>query len=148
MRHRKAFRKFSRTSSHRAAMFNNLAMSLIEAGRIKTTDAKAKDLRRVVEKLVTEGKDGSLHARRRVYSQLGQAGKHKRQPGAEASRVSNVVGVLFSDLAERFKERPGGYTRIVKIGNRKGDNAPLSIIEFVDYEPAKPVVEDEAEAGE
>lgn len=130
-------------------MFNNLAMALIEAGRIKTTDAKAKDLRRVVEKLVTDGKEGTLHARRRVYSQLGQGGKHKKQLGGEASRVSKVVGVLFSDLAERFKERPGGYTRIVKVGNRKGDNAPLSIIEFVDYVPAAATSsEDVAEASE
>ncbi len=149
MRHRKAFRKFNRTSEHRAAMFNNLSMALIEAGRIRTTDAKAKDLRRVVEKLVTAGKVGTLHARRQVYSQLGQAGKHRKKIGGEPTRVDKAVGTLFTDLAERFKERPGGYTRIVKIGNRKGDNAPLSFIEFVDFVPAKPVVEaDEAEVSE
>lgn len=147
MRHRKAFRKFSRTSSHRAAMFNNLAMALIESGRIKTTDAKAKDLRRVVEKLVTEGKDGTLAARRRVYAQLGQGGKHKKTIGHEPTRVDRVVGALFDDLAGRFKDRPGGYTRIIKLGNRKGDNAPVSFIEFVDYEPPK-VEEAEDEDGE
>lgn len=141
MRHRKAFRKFSRTSSHRAAMFNNLAMALIESGRIKTTDAKAKDLRRVVERLVTEGKAGTLQARRRVYSQLGQGGKHKKVLGGEPTRVDRVVGTLFDDLASRFKDRPGGYTRIIKIGNRKGDNAPVSFIEFVDYEPPEAVEE-------
>ena len=144
MRHRKAFRKFSRTSSHRAAMFNNLAMALIENGRIKTTDAKAKDLRRVVEKLVTDGKEGTLHARRRVYAQLGQGGKHKKVFGGEPNRVDRVVGALFDDLAARFKDRPGGYTRIIKLGNRKGDNAPVSFIEFVDYEPAQ--AEEEAES--
>jgi large subunit ribosomal protein L17 len=148
MRHRKAFRKFSRTSEHRAAMFNNLSLALIEAGRIRTTDAKAKDLRRVIEKLVTAGKVGTLHARRQVYSQLGQAGKH-RKVSSGPTRVDKAVGTLFTDLAERFKERPGGYTRIVKIGNRKGDNAPVSFIEFVDFVPAKPVVEkEEAEVSE
>lgn len=147
MRHRKAFRKFSRTSSHRAAMFNNLAMALIESGRIKTTDAKAKDLRRVVEKLVTEGKDGSLAARRRVYSQLGQGGKHKKPLGGGPNRVDRAVGALFDDLASRFKDRPGGYTRIIKLGNRKGDNAPVSFIEFVDYEPPQ-AAEAEADGDE
>ena len=145
MRHRKAFRKFSRTSSHRASMFNNMAMALIESGRIKTTDAKAKDLRRVVEKLVTEGKAGSLQARRRVYAQLGQGGKHTKLIGGEPSRVDRVVGVLFDDLATRFKDRPGGYTRIIKLGNRKGDNAPVSFIEFVDYEPPEASEEEDAE---
>jgi large subunit ribosomal protein L17 len=136
MRHRKAFRKFSRTSSHRRALFNNLAMALIENGRIKTTDAKAKSLRSVAEKLVTLGKKGTLDARRQVYSQLGGAGKHPRD-GKGPHRVQRTVEVLFGDLASRFKDRPGGYTRIVKVGPRHGDSAPMSIIEFVDYEPGQ-----------
>jgi len=145
MRHRNAFRKFSRTSSHRKAMFNNLAMALIENGRIKTTDAKAKELRRVAEKLVSDGKEGTLAARRRVYSQLGQGGKHARTIGREPSRVDRVVGALFGDLASRFKDRAGGYTRIVKVGNRKGDNAPVSLIEFVDFVPGTETEVEETE---
>lgn len=134
MRHRKAHRKFGRTSTHRRAMFNNLAMALVESGRIKTTEAKAKDLRSVAEKLVTLGKKGTLEARRQVYAQLGGAGKHNRA-GLGPHRVQRTVEALFGDLAERFKDRAGGYTRIVKLGPRHGDAAPMSIIEFVDYEP-------------
>ncbi len=136
MRHRKAFRKFSRTSSHRRALFNNLAMALIENGRIKTTDAKAKSLRSVAEKLVTLGKKGTLDARRQVFAQLGGAGKHPRD-GMGPHRVHRTVDALFGDLASRFKDRPGGYTRVVKIGVRHGDAAPMSIIEFVDFEPGQ-----------
>ncbi|MEL7370576.1 MAG: 50S ribosomal protein L17 [Myxococcota bacterium] len=136
MRHRKAFRKFGRTAEHREAMFANMAMALIEQGRIKTTDAKAKELRRVAEKLVTLGKAGTLAARRRVYAQLKAPGKHPKVVTSDdgRTRAQKVVDTLFNDLAQRFKERPGGYTRIIKIGNRKGDNAPVSFIEFVDYE--------------
>ena len=136
MRHRNAFRKLSRTTEHRRALFNNLAMALIENGRIKTTDAKAKSLRSVAEKLVTLGKQGTLAARRQVYAQLGGAGKHPRN-GEGPHRVQRTVETLFGDLATRFKERPGGYTRIIKVGNRHGDAAPMSIIEFVDYEPGQ-----------
>jgi len=144
MRHRKAFRKFSRTSAHRRALFNNLAMALIEHGRITTTDAKAKSLRSVAEKLVTLGKRGTLDARRQVYAQLGGAGKHPRD-GKGPHRVQRTVEVLFGDLASRFKDRPGGYTRVVKVGNRHGDAAPMSIIEFVDFEPGK-ATEEKTEA--
>ena len=136
MRHRKAHRKLSRTTEHRRALFNNLAMALIENGRIKTTDAKAKSLRGIAEKLVTLGKKGTLDARRQVYAQLGGAGKHPRD-GMGPHRVQRTVETLFGDLATRFKERPGGYTRVVKIGPRHGDCAPMSIIEFVDYEPGQ-----------
>jgi len=117
-------------------MFANMAMALIEQGRIKTTDAKAKELRRVAEKLVTLGKAGTLAARRRVYAQLKAPGKHPKVVTSDdgRTRAQKVVDTLFNDLAQRFKERPGGYTRIIKIGNRKGDNAPVSFIEFVDYE--------------
>lgn len=142
MRHRKAFRKFSRTSSHRSAMFSSLAMALVENGRIRTTDAKAKELRRVVERLVTDGKSGTLAARRRVYAQLGGAGKHRRDR-RDPTRVTRCVEVLFGDLAERMKERPGGYTRVLKLGPRRGDNAPMALIEFVDFEPAQEADGDE-----
>ena len=135
MRHRKTFRKFSRTSEHRSAMMANLAMALIEHGRIKTTDAKAKDLRRVAEKLVTLGKDGSLAARRRVYAQLGGAGQSGKRASGERTRSQRTVEALFGSLAERFTGRPGGYTRIIKTNRRVGDNAPMSYIEMVGHEP-------------
>ncbi|MCK6545140.1 50S ribosomal protein L17 [Myxococcota bacterium] len=122
MRHRNAGRKLSRSGSHRAALFSNLANALIEHGRIKTTDAKAKELRRFAERLVTLGKKNTLHARRLAYSRL---------------RSEDAVQKLFGELAERFKDRHGGYTRIMKIGNRHGDNAPMSFIEFLGYEPKK-----------
>lgn len=133
MRHRNAFRKFGRTASHRKALFNNLAMALIENGRIKTTDAKAKDLRRVADRLVTLGKKGTSDAKRAVYAQLGGSGK--KALGEDSTRVGKVVDTLFGELAERFKQRPGGYTRVIKIGPRKGDNAPMSFIELVGHEP-------------
>jgi large subunit ribosomal protein L17 len=136
MRHRNAFRKLNRTASHRRALFNNLAMALIEHGRIQTTDPKAKSLRGVVERLVTLGKKGTLTAKRQVYAQLGGAGKHPRD-GLGPHRVQRTVEVLFGDLAARFKDRPGGYTRVVKLGNRHGDAAPMSIIEFVDFVPGE-----------
>ena len=136
MRHRTADRTFRRTPAPRQAMFANLAMALVESGRIRTTDAKAKDLRRVAERLVTLGKAGTLDARRRAYAELGGAGQDGHRGNSEPPRVEKVVRALFGELAERFKERKGGYTRIIKIGRRKGDNAPVSIIEFVGYEPA------------
>lgn len=131
MRHRKTFRKFSRTASHRRAMFANMAMALVEHGRIRTTEAKAKDLRRVVEKLMTLGQEGTLEARRRAYAALGGPGKSVARRGQDTTR--EAVEKLFGDLADRFKDRPGGYTRIIKLGPRKGDNAPMALIEFVDF---------------
>ena len=131
MRHKKTFRKFSRTSSHRRAMFANMAMALIEHGRIRTTEAKAKDLRRVVEKLVTLGRVATLDARRRAYAELGGPGKSVARQGQSTTRAA--VEKLFGELAERFKDRPGGYTRIIKTGPRRGDNAPMAVIEFIDY---------------
>jgi large subunit ribosomal protein L17 len=113
-------------------MFNNLALALIENGRIKTTDAKAKDLRRVADRLVTLGKKGTSDAKRAVYAQFG--GRGEAEAGDE-TRVQRAVDALFGDLAERYKNRPGGYTRVIKIGPRKGDNAPMSFIELVDHDP-------------
>jgi large subunit ribosomal protein L17 len=119
MRHKKAGRKLNRTSSHRPAMFANMANSLIEHERITTTDAKARELRRYAEKLITMGKKGTLAARRNAYAQL---------------RDNDSLGRLFGALAERYKDRHGGYTRLMKLGERRGDNAPMTIIEFVDRE--------------
>jgi large subunit ribosomal protein L17 len=116
MRHQNTGRKLSRTSSHRKAMFANMATSLFEHERIRTTEAKAKEIRRVAEKLVTLAKKGDVAARRLV-------GRTVRDP--------EVLKKLFEDIGPRYAERAGGYTRIVKIGPRAGDNAPMSLIELV-----------------
>jgi large subunit ribosomal protein L17 len=117
MRHRKSGRKLNRNSSHRHAMFRNMAASLLEHESITTTLPKAKELRRVVEPLVTLGKEDSVAARRLAFSRL---------------RNKEVVGKLFTDVGPRFKARAGGYTRILKCGYRQGDKAPMAIIEFVE----------------
>jgi large subunit ribosomal protein L17 len=117
MHHGFAGRRFGRSSSHRQAMLANLAVSLLEHEQIVTTLPKAKDLRPIVEKLVTLGKRGDLHARRNVIAQIGNEGVVKR---------------LFDTIAPRYATRNGGYLRIMKAGFRRGDNAPLAVIEFVD----------------
>jgi large subunit ribosomal protein L17 len=117
MRHGKVYRKFNRTAEHRRAMFANMCAALIKHEQITTTLPKAKDLRPVVEKLVTLGKRGSLHSRRQAIAEL---------------RDVAMVRKLFDVLAPRYQERHGGYTRIIKAGFRYGDNAPLAVIEFVD----------------
>ncbi|WP_159590014.1 50S ribosomal protein L17 [Chelativorans xinjiangense] len=121
MRHGKSGRKLNRTSSHRKAMFANMAASLIEHEQIVTTLPKAKELRPIVEKLVTLGKRGDLHARRQAIA---------------AIRDETQVRRLFDTLAPRYTERNGGYTRIMKAGFRHGDNAPMAVIEFVDRDVA------------
>ena len=118
MRHRMSGRKLNRTSSHRKAMFGNMAAALIKHEQIKTTLPKAKELRAVVDRLITLGKRGDLHARRIAISRL-----HGDKKLAEK---------LFGDLADRYRDRPGGYTRVVKAGFRYGDSAPMAIIELVD----------------
>ena len=120
MRHGYAHRKLGRTSSHRTAMFANMSASLIKHEQIVTTLPKAKELRPIVEKLVTLAKRGDLHARRQAIS---------------AVRDVEQVGKLFATLGPRYKERQGGYTRILKAGFRYGDNAPLAVIELVDRDP-------------
>jgi len=117
MRHGKAGSKLGRTSSHRKAMLRNMVTSFLKYEKVKTTDVKAKELRKVAEKMITLGKRGDLHARRQALAFV-------RDPA--------VVAKLFSELSERYRQRPGGYTRIVKMGYRTGDNAPLSSIEFID----------------
>ncbi len=117
MRHAKRGRKLNRTASHRKAMFANMVASLIQHEQIVTTLPKAKDLRPIVEKMITLGKRGDLHARRQAISQV---------------RDPSVIGKLFDTLAPRYADRNGGYTRVLKAGFRRGDNAPLAVIEFVD----------------
>ena len=121
MRHGKAHRKLNRTAEHRKAMFANMCAALIKHEQITTTLPKAKELRPVVEKLVTLGKRGDLHARRQAISQI---------------RDVAMVKKLFDVLGPRYKERNGGYTRVLKAGFRYGDNAPVAVIEFVDRDEA------------
>ncbi|RDD61657.1 50S ribosomal protein L17 [Ferruginivarius sediminum] len=120
MRHAKSGRKLNRTAEHRKAMFANMATALIKHEQIVTTLPKAKELRRVTEKLITLGKRGDLHARRLAASRLGDEAMAKK---------------LFEVLGPRYKERPGGYTRVLKAGFRYGDAAPMAVIELVDRDP-------------
>lgn len=120
MRHRLSGRKLNRTKAHRRALFANMANSLITHEQIKTTLPKAKELRSYVEKLITLGKKGTLHHRRQIIAKLNN---------------QDIASKLLSILAERYKERRGGYTRIIKAGFRYGDNAPMAIIELVDKAP-------------
>lgn len=117
MRHRKSGRKLNRNSSHRTAMFRNMASSLVEHEIIKTTLPKAKELRRVLEPLITLSKEDSVSKRRQAFDRL---------------RNRDAVQKLFNELGPRFVQRPGGYTRILKCGFRAGDNAPMAFIELVD----------------
>lgn len=137
MRHRKSGRKLNRTPSHRKAMFANMAASLIEHEQIVTTLPKAKEIRPIVEKLVTLGKRGDLHARRQAISRV---------------RDVEMVRKLFDTIATRYADRNGGYLRIMRAGFRKGDNAPLAVVEFVDRDVdargAKDRARVEAEASE
>ena len=116
MRHNKSGRRLSRTTSHREAMFRNMVTSLLTHEKITTTDAKAKEIRSVAEKMITLGKRGDLHAIRMAASYI---------------REKSVVHKLFTVIAPRFKERAGGYTRIIKLGIRNGDAAPLSMIQLL-----------------
>jgi len=120
MRHGKSGSKLGRTSSHRKAMLRNMVTSFLKYEKIKTTDVKAKELKKVAEKMITLGKRGDLHARRQALAFV---------------RDPDVVGKLFSDLSVRYRDRAGGYTRIVKMGYRTGDKAPLSVVEFIGFVP-------------
>ena len=117
MRHRARSRKFGRTSPHRFAMYRNMVTSLLEHGRIETTDAKAKEVRRIAERMITLGKRGTLHARRRALRVI---------------RSREVAARVFDDLALRYRDRPGGYTRVLKLRRRVGDAAPVSLLELVE----------------
>jgi large subunit ribosomal protein L17 len=129
MRHAHGYRKLNRTHEHRKAMFANMASSLIEHEQIKTTLPKAKELRRIVEKLITLGKRGDLHARRLAAAELKQ---------------DAAVAKLFDTLGARYKSRQGGYSRVLKAGFRYGDMAPMAIVELVDRDPAAKGAADKA----
>ena len=122
MYHGKAGRKLGRTSSHKEAMFRNMVTSIIKHERIRTTDSKAKEVRKLAEKMITLGKKGNLHARRQALAFV---------------RDKAMVSKLFGELTERYRQRAGGYTRIIKAGYRFGDNAPVSILEFIPEEKKK-----------
>src|SRR5205809_8104700 len=121
MRHARAGKKLGRDSAHRKALYSNLAGALIQHGRIKTTEAKAKAVKPIAEKMITLGRRGDLSARRQAVAFL---------------RSKDVVHKLFADVAPRFADRPGGYSRIVKLGPRQGDAAEMVYLELVDYQPA------------
>ncbi len=120
MRHRRDHRKLGRSGAHRRAMLRNLVTSLLDHEEVRTTTAKAKEARRVAERMITLGKRGSLHARRHALRTL---------------RSRQVAAKVFDELAPRYAERPGGYTRILKLGRRHGDNAEMAILQLVDREP-------------
>ena len=124
MRHLKTGRKFGRTSAHRKALFRNMVTALIDRERIRTTLAKAKELRGEVEKTITLGKKGTLHARRHALKLVADKDSLKK---------------IFGPLAERYANRPGGYTRVIKLGHRLGDDAPMAFIELVDREDESPI---------
>ncbi len=123
MRHQMNGRKLGRSPAHRKALFRNQLASLVKRERIKTTLHKAKELRPIAEKVITQGKRDTVHARRLVNRWLPE---------------KDLVKKVFDDIAPRFQERPGGYTRIVKLGPRRGDGAEMAVIEFVESESAKP----------
>lgn len=122
MRHKKRGRKLSRSASHRKATLSNLASSLIQHKKIKTTDAKAKETRKFIEPLITKARRGTLHDRRQVLKKINHP---------------ELVKILFDEIAPQYADRPGGYTRIVKLGFRDNDCAPISLLEFVDYVDTK-----------
>lgn len=132
MRHRKDHRKLGRTPSHRKAMLRNMVTSLLDKEQIRTTDAKAKEIRRVAERMITLGKRGTLHARRQALETL---------------RSREVAAKVFDTLADRYRDRPGGYTRVLKLDERRhGDNAPMSIVQLIPG--AESATRESAEASE
>ncbi len=131
MRHRKAGRKLGRTTAHRKAMLRNMVTSLLEHERIVTTVPKAKEARRMAEKMITLGKRGDLHARRQALAYI---------------RSKDIVAKLFDEISVQYQDRKGGYTRIIRTGTRNGDTAPMAILELVDFEET--FDETEVEAAE
>ena len=131
MYHGKAGKKLGRTSSHKEAMFRNMVTSVIKYESIRTTDTKAKELRKLAERMITLGKRGDLHARRQALAVV---------------RDKSLVSKLFGELTERYRNREGGYTRIVKMGFRFGDNAPVSILEYIPEEKKKEKAKTKAKA--
>ena len=133
MRHQKRGRKFNRTASHRKAMMSNLASALILHKRIQTTDAKGKELRGFVERLVTYAKKGNVHGRRLI------------QKNIQGKRAKQIANILLHDIAPNYEDRNGGYTRLIKLNNRKNDNASVSLIEFIDMSPTVIDIEEDSE---
>ena len=133
MRHQKRGRKFNRTASHRKAMMSNLASALILHKRIQTTDAKGKELRGFVERLVTYAKQGDVHGRRLIQKII------------QGKRAKQIANILIHDIAPTYENRNGGYTRLIKLNNRKNDNASVSLIEFVDMSPIAIDIESESD---
>lgn len=130
MRHRKSGKQLNRNTSHRQAMFRNMMVSLLDHEQIKTTVPKAKELRRFLEPVITLAKDSSVANKRRAFAKL---------------RDRDIVAKLFDEIAVRMKDRPGGYTRILKCGNRAGDNAPMCYVQLVDYDLEANAPEEEIE---
>ena len=133
MRHQKKGRKLNRTASHRKALFSNLAASLVIHKKIRTTEAKGKELRTYIERLVTYAKRGDIHGRRLIQKKI--SGK----------RGKEIANILIHDIAPAYADRQGGYTRLIKLNNRKNDNAPVSLVEFVDI--AADVIESDTDDG-
>lgn len=133
MRHQKSGRKLHRTSAHRQSMLRNMAVSLFRHEQVRTTLPKAKELRRVAEPLITLGKNGSVANRRLAFSRL---------------RDREIVGKLFDELGVRFQKRPGGYLRILKLASRRGDSAPMAIVQLVERAPSSDVVDKAAPGGD
>ena len=136
MRHQKKGRKFNRTASHRKAMMSNLASSLIIHKRIQTTNAKSKELRGFIDRLITYAKKGDVHARRLIQKKI------------QGKRSKEIANILIHDIAPNYENRNGGYTRIIKLNNRKNDNAPVSLIELIDIAPSIENIEAENEKVE
>ena len=134
MRHQKKGRKLNRTISHRKALFSNLAASLVIHKKIRTTEAKGKELRTYIDRLVTYAKRGDVHGRRLIQKKI--SGK----------RGKEIANILIHDIAPVYTDRQGGYTRLIKLNNRKNDNAPVSLVEFVDIAPD--VIETDTDDGE
>ena len=130
MRHNTSGRRFGRKTSHRIAMFRNMVTSLLNSERIITTDAKAKELRKIAEKMITLGKRGDLHARRQAMAYI---------------RSKEVVAKLFDQLSSQYADRQGGYTRIIRTGYRAGDAAPMAILELVEYKESVVAADQESE---
>ena len=128
MIHNRAGRKLNRTNSHRKAMFNNMATSLFVSKKIKTTLAKAKEMRMIVEKIITRAKNAAIKEK-----EMGKADVHSRREVARAIKDRSALKILFSEIAEKVATRPGGYTRVVKLGQRLGDGAHMAILELVDF---------------
>lgn len=149
MRHRKSGRRLGRNSSHRKAMLRNMVTSLLEHGHIQTTDTRAKEVRRIAEKLITLGKKGlpSAFAEGTSEEDMQARRLHLLRQVLKVVRTKDVASSIMGELAERYEERPGGYTRMIKLGFRRGDNSPLSLLQLVDS-PVEVALDDDDDVEE